>query len=157
MTTVAWDGKTLAADRLSLGGGTRFGEVTKIAKSPNGILVGAAGHLTATAGFLRWVKGDMKGKKPPLNNSTAMVIYPNGTVELHDENGYSSIEADYVAIGSGEDYAIAAMTLGHTAKEAVEVAIKVSTTSGGGIDCLTLDKPPAKKRTLRGGNTRRRG
>ena len=161
MTTIAWDGKTLAADRLSVGGNTRFGEITKIVKSPSGVLAGGAGNLTTTAGFIRWVKDGMKGKKPPLSGSTILMIYPDGSVEIHDENGYSPVEAEYAAIGSGEDYALAVMALGHTAKEAVGAAIKVSVVSGGGIDCLTLDKPSVKKANGPGKgtkrNTRRRG
>lgn len=42
----------------------------------------------------------------------------------------------YHAIGSGRDFAIAAMALGQTAHQAVELAIGFDVNSGGGIDCL---------------------
>ncbi len=43
------------------------------------------------------------------------------------------------AIGSGRDYALAAMYLGHDARRAVEVASALDNGCGNGIDVLTLE------------------
>ena len=48
------------------------------------------------------------------------------------------MEGPFCAIGSGRDFALAAMALGHSAIEAVTVAGRFDTASGNGFDALPL-------------------
>ena len=62
----------------------------------------------------------------------------------------AKIKNDFYAIGTGAGYAIAAMHLGKSPKEAVEIAALYDPGTGGPIDCLVLgpcteEEPPKKK------------
>lgn len=49
---------------------------------------------------------------------------------------YTRINHPYWAIGSGADYALAAMHCGRTAAQAVRLASKLDINSGIGVDCV---------------------
>ena len=142
MTVVAWDGKTLAADRLSNGGGTCY-TMTKVARL-RGHLVGGAGCAADVRSYMRWFdEGAHPADFPAVaraGNITLLVITPAGKV-LSFESGPEPLEmeGDYYAIGSGGDFALAAMHLGHDAVTAVKTANFLSTTCGRGWDTLTLE------------------
>jgi ATP-dependent protease HslVU (ClpYQ) peptidase subunit len=57
------------------------------------------------------------------------------------------IKNDFYAIGTGSAYAIAAMHLGKSPKEAVEIASIYDPGTGGPVDCWSLDRDalPMKK------------
>lgn len=57
------------------------------------------------------------------------------------------------AIGSGRDFALAAMDMGATAKEAVEVAAKRDVYTGGTIRTLVIDEARADAKTTSAGVT----
>ncbi len=58
----------------------------------------------------------------------------------------------YIAIGSGSDFAISAMSMGKTAKEAIEEAIKHDIYTGGTVDVvqcsLFFASPKSKRKDL---------
>jgi ATP-dependent protease HslVU (ClpYQ) peptidase subunit len=67
----------------------------------------------------------------------------------------AKIKNDFYAIGTGAAYAIAAMHLGKSPKEAVELASLYDPGTGGPIDCWTLgpcsvDLEPMKKAARKG-------
>jgi ATP-dependent protease HslVU (ClpYQ) peptidase subunit len=43
------------------------------------------------------------------------------------------------ALGSGRDFALAAMYLGKNAREAVEIAMEFDLETGKGVDCLEVE------------------
>lgn len=57
------------------------------------------------------------------------------------------------AIGSGRDFALAAMDMGASAKEAVEAAAKRDVYTGGTIRTLIIDKGMADAKTTSPGVT----
>jgi ATP-dependent protease HslVU (ClpYQ) peptidase subunit len=57
----------------------------------------------------------------------------------------AKIKNDFWAIGTGANYAIAAMHLGKTPLEAVKIACKYDTSSTEPIDYMTLGVPGGKK------------
>jgi len=66
------------------------------------------------------------------------VMFYKGHIFTYSSNGELS-EINYpFAIGIGQSFAIVAMRLGHTAKEAVEIAIKNNIACGGDIDEFTV-------------------
>jgi ATP-dependent protease HslVU (ClpYQ) peptidase subunit len=68
-----------------------------------------------------------------------LVIEADGTPSLYDQTPFPiRQEQAYIAIGSGRDFAMAAMYLRKTAVEAVEVAIALNSGCGNGIDELRL-------------------
>lgn len=144
MTVIAWDSKTLAADKLCVYGNTKT-IVTKIHRMPGGELVGCAGDLTFCLALIEWVK---QGRKPvdfPTHGrdkddwQPLLVIETDGSPSFYERTPYPvRYEQRNVAFGSGKEYALAAMHLGKTAREAVAVAIELTSTCGMGIDELRL-------------------
>ncbi len=144
MTVIAWDGKTLAADKQSTAAGYAYA-VTKIHRVPSGI-VAFSGNSTHAAALLNWFKGDMDPKCYPTeatyDDGAGSVLVTNaGELFLYDSKIAfpEKIESKYFARGSGRDYALAALYLGKSAREAVQVACALDVYCGMGIDTLELD------------------
>lgn len=145
MTCIAWDGKTLAADKQSTSGG--FGSIiTKIHRVPDGIvgLTGNQGHAMA---LLAWFKDGRNPEKWPKKagdeSAGAIFITKNGVYSYSGDDGPSAakLENKFDAWGCGYAYALAAMHLGSDARTAVEVACALDVNCGKGIDTLDLETP----------------
>ena len=61
---------------------------------------------------------------------------PDGSCWMHNRDSRWRVEDGFVAVGSGRDYAMATMALGHTARRAVEIACRFDPGTGNGIDEL---------------------
>lgn len=145
MTTIAWDGKTLAGDRRITANGVVNTESTKVHKRKDGALIGISGELCTSSEFVRWFMKGEKGKKPPLKAmatselaASAIIIRPNGTVEAHDQDGWHVVESSRYAIGSGGNFAMVAMKCGAFADRAVEIAAEFDVYTGSKVDCVSL-------------------
>ena len=144
MTCVAWDGKTLAADKLGVYGNVK-NTLTKIYRMPGGELVGVAGDICFCMSLIEWVKGGRVPADFPEHGrdkddwQPLLVIELDGTTSLYERTPYPiRSEQRCLAYGSGKEYAMAAMHLGKTAREAIEVAIALDIGCGIGIDTLEL-------------------
>jgi ATP-dependent protease HslVU (ClpYQ) peptidase subunit len=145
MTVVAWDGEILAADRQSTDAGLRR-TVTKIRRAPDGRLIGAAGNTNICEALRRWWEQGADPEQFPDKDKTShlLVIAPGGRIEFYDGHPVPAVyEAARFAMGSGRDYAEAAMYLGKNAIEAVQIAAHFDVSCGGGIDVLMFDMPAA--------------
>lgn len=143
MTCVAWDGKTLAADRQAgYGNGTRT--VTKIFKRGER-LFGIAGDGALGMEVMNWVlEGADSTKFPSAQRdkecfTNVLVISREGTFEYARSPVPVRYEDPFLALGCGRDFAIAAMHCGRDAYEAVAIACTYDSACGNGIDTLTLD------------------
>lgn len=141
MTTIAWDGKTLAADRRVSYGSISDAKTTKIAKTKYG-LCGASGNSSLGAAFKRWFQNGEKGDPPPLGKdgetATAFIIRGAGVRLHYDQWGWYEADPGPFAMGSGYEIAIGAMESGKTAVEAVQTAAKLDGYTGDEIDTLEL-------------------
>ena len=143
MTVICWDGKTLAADKRA---GTELPRtVTKIRRTATGVLIGCTGSACTDMELMAWYEaGAIVADFPPTQrvNATSshmIVIELDGRIRMFMESPYAAtLEDGRHAIGSGRDFAMAAMHLGKTALEAVEVATALTATCGNGIDTLEL-------------------
>jgi 20S proteasome alpha/beta subunit len=141
MTVIAWDGKTLAADRQSTDVGLRR-SVTKISRAGDGSLMGAAGQSHICRALRAWYDAGARPEDFPDKDKTShlLVISTKGEMRVYDGHPVPAVfEVERMAIGSGRDYAEAAMFLGKTAREAVEVACHFDNGCGNGIDTLELE------------------
>jgi len=143
MTVVAWDGKTLAADKMGDSGGLKR-TTTKIRRF-NGGLFGSSGSASRGDQMLAWIEAGADPDKVPAfqlssdDYQAVMVVRDDGTVWLYGCSAYPwRMEDAFHAIGSGRDFAIAAMHLGQTAAQAVAVACQFDISCGMGIDTLEL-------------------
>ncbi|WP_376092924.1 hypothetical protein ACE7GA_24580 [Roseomonas sp. CCTCC AB2023176] len=145
MTTIAWDGTTLTADRR-ISSGTVTYSTTKIRRTADGRLIGATGDFGVCGQVLDWLENG--GARPACQETdrwaTALEIMPNGTCWMHNRDSRWRVEDPFVAVGSGRDYAMAVMALGHDAMQAVEIAARFDPATGNGIDGLRLAVEPVK-------------
>ena len=139
MTTIAWDGKSLAGDRR-ISSGTIVYTSTKIRRTGDGRLIGATGDYGVCISMLDWLEHG--GARPVCQDSdrwaAALEVLPDGTCWMHNRETRWRIEDDFAAVGSGRDYAMAAMALGHPARVGVEVATRFDPGTGNGVDELVF-------------------
>lgn len=142
MTTIAWDGRTLAADRQLTTNGVRF-TTTKAHRLKDGSLYGSCGQLELNIAVLAYLNGE--GEKPVMGKDDdfdGMLIKPDGSAWMLNKLLQPiAIESPYYATGSGRDFALCAMRLGKTAREAVELASEQDIWTGMGV--MTLEIEPS--------------
>jgi len=134
VTTIAWDGTTLTADSQAY---ANFKSRTqKIHRLPDGALFGAAGDVQEISAVLEWLRG---GEKPEsLESFEAMLVGPAGAAYLGYRLMRRSIAEPFFAVGSGSQFAIAAMACGKTAIEAVRLAARFDSATGGRVQSMRL-------------------
>jgi hypothetical protein len=142
MTVIAWDGRTLAADKQTTAGG-RPRVTTKVYRVPEG-LVAMCGSSVASVAVLEWFqKGRPPNDYPAIQKTDkdcgAMFVDWTGQLWIYEDHPHAiRIENRFDAMGSGRDYAIAALHLGHDARTAVKVACELDVSCGQGIDSFDL-------------------
>lgn len=136
-------------------------DVHKI-ESINGSLVGVAGSWDSCMAFKEWYENLCEAKeaiktypglniKPPKikgeedQDFQALVLSPDGTLMLFEDNNVPyEVEKPY-AIGSGGEYAICAMDAGADGMEAITIAIKRDIFSGGDIYSANIEDEELKE------------
>ena len=148
MTTIAWDGETLAADScVSSEEFTHPTFFTKLRKVSN-LIIGSCGDVYSSLQFERWVRNN-HAKEGLLcenaeanfprcfdENFEAIVVFPWRAV-TYNRLGIPHTVSDREALGSGAGYAIAAMLAGADAKRAVEIACQLDPSSGGKVKVIS--------------------
>ena len=139
MSVIAWDGKTLAADRrASLG--TLIRTTTKVFQLDE-VLAAYAGDADAGEEVLAWFKaGRDPSTFPPSQRDKdtwagLLIVWPDGTLWKYERTPYPlKFPPQQFAIGSGRDFALAAMYLGKNAADSVMVASHFDSGCGNGVD-----------------------
>jgi len=131
VTTIAWDGKNLACDSRSLTNDTIDQcETQKIFKK-SGVYYCLAGEYAQALAVMDYLV--TKKNEPVFPKPEYQVLVISDTAQIFDgELHPSPVEPPY-AMGTGAQFAYGAILSGKTAKEAVEVAIKLDPYSGGKI------------------------
>lgn len=143
MTTVAYDGTTMACDTLATDnwGMKEFRDI----KINRGIdwIVGSAGETGQIYRWLSKVRNTRTAEEliniygyedysKDVNDPALLLVCADG-VFRHAGGWFVECHRGYHAIGSGRDYALAAMALGKSAKEAVALAMQFDNGTGGEI------------------------
>ncbi len=139
MTTIAWDGKTLAADKQTSFAGSKFRVTNKI-EAITGGYVACAGNVAQINNFLRWYRAGRKGKKPELDDFNAIMVLRGKVTMWEGDSEIPCRPDDRLAEGSGWKWAAAAMDFGKTAVEAVQYASTRDNGTGCGVDYVTINK-----------------
>ncbi len=140
MTCIAWDGKTMAADKQATASGQRR-TVTKLFRI-DWRIVAVSGDLDKGVEMVEWLRiGSPADKFPHFQRTddfvSVMVLESIDKCLRYEQTPIPFVVEDKQwAIGSGRDYAIAAMHLGRTAAEAVAVACLFDVSCGMGIDTM---------------------
>lgn len=140
MTTIAWDGETLAADRQTTAGGTPY-PTTKVfeALAPDGErwIYGCAGISGQCQEFTRRVNAGQA--LPTFTDIAVLAINSRGEVWFATEAMmWERKQVERWAVGSGSDYALGAMAAGATAEHAVRIASSLDVNTGLGVDVIAL-------------------
>jgi hypothetical protein len=133
VSTICWDGKTLAADRqCSADFKTRAKKIFRLSR---GRLFGAAGVFEQVLAVRDWLEEG--GDKPEgLNEFSGILIDSGRAYRLEGKLIRDRILECCHAVGSGSPFAITAMHLGKSAREAVLIAARFDPRTGGGVDVL---------------------
>jgi len=142
VTVIAWDGRTLAADKRATSGGGIVRTVTKIERHEDALLA-ITGEFDVAAEMRQWWKSGADAEKfPPKarEDVATLIVIRQGRIETYCGGPYSMRIEDYrCAFGSGRDFAEAAMHCGKSAAEAVAVACVFQSDCGNGIDALGFE------------------
>ena len=142
VTTLAWDGMSLAADRQSTYNGTKY-ETRKIRDCSAWIYAGC-GSKDAIEFIAQWLTaGANAAERPMIDEDGLMGIAirkSDGRAFLVEGKRPILIEvhAKRWALGSGSDFALSAMELGKSAFEAVRFAARFDVGTGMGVDSIRI-------------------
>ena len=159
MTTIIYDAKNkqmLGDGRISQGTQVTKDDFVKV-HNINGILVGAAGVVTHMLKFFEYFEQNTTAEifqqetmglvnivfpeTPNEDQFEALVAYPSGELFLFEGNSSILLGQDVsFAIGSGGPYALGALESGAAGDEAMRVATKFDTMSGGEITVVQLEE-----------------
>jgi len=164
MTTIAYKDGILASDRrLTYEGKIMSDSTQKIFKLNDGSIAALAGDAAAAFEYIKWLQSDRTSSSPVDEmhevDFSIMIIAKDGTVSFI-ENGKMEPPhkpEKYYALGSGRAAALGAMAFGATAAQAVKFAMRVDSSTGGGVDTLTIitekkaKRNDGKKKDVQGG------
>jgi ATP-dependent protease HslVU (ClpYQ) peptidase subunit len=144
MTTVAFDGRFMAADSQAVDAwGMKERNVRKIHYMKH-VVIGGAGESGQIQRWTRTLRADITFEEllelgyPDYvkdSNDPSLLVVPRDTrnVYRHVSGLFMPCGRPFHAIGSGRDYALAAMACGKTAQQAVEIAMAFDNGTGGEI------------------------
>jgi ATP-dependent protease HslVU (ClpYQ) peptidase subunit len=145
ITIIAWDGDSLAADKQCTSNGLRR-TVTKVFEY-QGKGIGIAGYISQGLALLEWYKKGCNPNDYPEfqkgEDDAILVVADRNSVITYGYTHCPIVYEDSIfATGSGRDYALAAMYLGKSAREAVLVASHFEEGCGMGVDEIIFEKVP---------------
>lgn len=151
MTTVVFDGRTLASDS-QLNEDDRVRAISPRAPKfyvHKGYLLAWAGLVTWHPLFAEWIGGRRRRVDYPAasSESGSVVSVFDGREwrrYFSDGPGYEIVRGPWV-IGSGSDFALAALLMGADAVQAVRVAVQLDINSGGPIFATDVSAFDRKK------------
>lgn len=133
MTTIAWDGSTLAADSQYTGAHIETVQLQKIKKLSSGAYFAFAGNPGEAEQVRKWINAGRPHDRRPKVDDFAALIVRKHSVHFMDHALEEVPMKAPVAIGSGESIALTAMDCGKTAVEAVRLAVKRDPDTGGRV------------------------
>ena len=146
MTTCAWDGLSVAADTQGNSAGMAVRR-DKIYRGSGHVLLGSGAYHHIVS-YWRRIKDMPLADVLTLGypdydedkNYPALLLVDSENPHLawHIDGTVWARAHGFYAIGSGRDFAMAAMALGKSAKEAVELAARFDVNTGGDIDWVVL-------------------
>lgn len=146
MTTIAYRDGILAGDSMAYGGQwcASPGQKWKIWRLTNGDRLGVSSTKVGAGEALRdWLNSGGDRSLVPSEGIKAILVKADGQVFVANDGLHFSgpLDAPYVAIGSGADFAYGAMHHGADAVQAVRAAISHDQHTGGEVRVLLDEKP----------------
>lgn len=149
MTTIAYRAGIIAADTLSGYGDWKVPGVTeKLHRFKDGSVGGMTGSESLCRRTIDWIERGRSTEQPqPSGEQRGAVIlmHPAGSVEIFEDGAAYFETAPFMAYGSGQPAALAALHMGASAKKAVSIAMLVDKHSGGQVRSMSVGKVREKK------------
>ena len=145
MTTIATDGRTIAADGLRCAGSSIISKTEKKIRVREGHVFAFTGLYAAFEPAIAWyLAGHEAGKQPvgDKDDSWSLIVIERDRV-LRRFSSSSPWGEDYPypqAFGIDDDFAMAAMFSGNTPAEAVALAAEHNVYTGGEIMVVDIDE-----------------
>jgi hypothetical protein len=153
MTIIAWDGKSLAVDKVCVCSEMAF-TVTKAKKVSETAVAAWTGDHEQGLALARWFKkGAFTTEWPKFQEGekwTRLVLMDSSGVYCFERLPVRQyFEDPFMAWGSGRDYAMGAMAMGASAKQAAEIASQFNVYCGNGISVFSLNDKGDQDRAVR--------
>lgn len=149
MTTIAYRDGIMAADTRAFAGyNSDIGQKRKIHRLADGTLIGiSTNRVGISEQLLAWYRSGADPKDGPAmleKKFTILVVKPDGGVFFaNEEFAFAGpLTSRFFAIGSGDGFALGAMAMGATAKQAVAAACGLDVWSALPIMTLSLVRRP---------------
>lgn len=136
MTTIASSRREVAFDTRTVEDAKYWRADDKVVRVRN-YLVGCAGDDAQIQEFLRCLRNPRR-KKPELSDLVALALGPDGIWHYRNSMVGTPVHTPFFAIGSGEGYALGAMSAGKSPKEAVEIAADWDPNTGRPVLVMVL-------------------
>lgn len=147
MTVIAWDGKTLAADKqVTLFSAkittTKVRRIKREGRIPE--VLAWTGDQDSGQAMAEWYEaGADPAAFPECQRDseawTRLIVADRYGAKYYDRAPFATkVEDAFAAWGTGSDFAIMAMHLGKTAREAVELTCLFAVGCGNGMDAFDL-------------------
>jgi len=147
VTVIAWDGRTVAADKRALCGGLHY-TTTKLRRVQIGdhipeVLAWTGDQDAGELMAVWYAAGADVSKWPECQKDKdtwcRLLVFDRYGARMYERLPVAvKIEDAFSAWGSGRDFALAAMHLGKTASEGVAIACLFEIGCGNGIDVAVL-------------------
>jgi 20S proteasome alpha/beta subunit len=138
MTTIAWDGTILAADKRTVNSG--LARTTTKLWEEDGMIIAVSGDLDAGMSMRRWLLANGGRDSFPENQkkrdtfATTIVVYEKKLWIYETTPDPFIMEDTIAAFGSGRDFALSALAMQYNAIQAIEFASRFDLYTGNGVD-----------------------
>jgi len=149
MTTIAWDGTVLAADRQATTG-SMISECRKLWITENGSAWAHCGSDQYFGQIMAWTRGEcleFPEATPENESDVGVLLEVNAHGELWVRYGNPwpvQVLGPGFATGSGGDFALGAMEAGRNAIEAVAIASRLDAFTGKGVEFIDMSEMPPR-------------
>jgi ATP-dependent protease HslVU (ClpYQ) peptidase subunit len=144
MTTIATDGKSVASDSLRVCGSERVDECTRKIRKVDGVVYAFTGDFAAFAAAIDWHKsGAVHGDAPKAGKDGSwrlLIMGPDEVTSYVSDLPYPEPYPYPQAFGSGAGYAMAALKLGKSSREAIELAKELDVFTGGPVFEIAIER-----------------
>lgn len=137
MTTIVCTRSSIFADKRSTGG--HIMRVTKLFRV-NGSIIGIAGNIEQALRFVEWRRTpEAKPAFADNSNFAALELTADGGIIWWGAEMVGiPVEDEYFAIGSGSAYALGALAMGASPKDAIKIASRWDEATGSEVQSMTL-------------------
>jgi len=141
MTTVAYDGRTLAADRMLTEGSVKEpAAARKVWRCGDKLLSGAGEYAAMVRAAEALRTGRPLSSVRNLGGTDFIVVDKTGKAHVYEGATLLYSTRRPTALGAGRLAALAAMMAGADAAKAVRIAARLVTDTGGGVTAMAVSR-----------------